>query len=309
MGPEQLPVGAVLVRSAWPGDREAVAALFAAAGRSPADALSAPGRCIAAVAGPPERVIGAGAWWPVRPGKFRMDLLVAAGWRRRGTGSGLLGHLAGRARAAGAATLQARADSDDQESLGFLVARGFAETMRMHRQELDVAGADLSPREHILARLAGQGIVLVPLEDELARGQACWEEFCRFFNAAREGWPDPDPGPVPPLTPSEFPRRHQAAAEEHGVGTWECFLAVRGDRYVGFTGALGTAVDPAFRGQGIATALKRRAVISARDHGVATLSTSTGNPAMARVNQRLGFRLVSTEIRLVRTLQTPHDAR
>jgi hypothetical protein len=29
---------------------------------------------------------------------------------------------------------------------------------------------------------------------------------------------------------------------------------------------------------------------------------------MVRINQRLGFRLVSTEIRLVRKLQTPNDA-
>jgi GNAT superfamily N-acetyltransferase len=134
-------------------------------------------------------------------------------------------------------------------------------------------------------------------------------EFCRLFNAAREGWLDPDPGPVTPLTPSELLRRHQAATEEHGVGSEQCFLAVRGDRYIGFTGSLGTAVDPAFRGQGIATALKLRAIISARDHGVATLHTSSGNPAMLRVNQRLGFSLVSTEVRLVRTLEYPYDVR
>jgi GNAT superfamily N-acetyltransferase len=282
-----------------------VAELFASAGRSPADALSAPGCCVAVIAGPPERVIGAGAWWPVRPGKFRMDLLVAAGWRRRGTGSGVLRHVAGGALAAGAVTLQARADRDDDEPLRFLAARGFTETMRMHRLELDVAGADLRPGEHTIARLAGQGIAIVPLDRELARGEACWAEFCRMYNAAREGWPDPDPGPGTPLLPSEFPRRHQAAAAEHGVGPWECFLAVRGNRYLGYTGALGTAVDPAFRGQGIATALKGQAVSSARDHGVATLSSNTGNPAMVRVNERLGFRLVSTEVRLVRTLQPP----
>jgi GNAT superfamily N-acetyltransferase len=237
-----------------------------------------------------------------------MDLLVAAGWRRQGVGSRLLGHVADQARAAGAVTLQARAGSDDQEPLEFLTARGFTETMRMHRQELDVAGADLSPNDGILARLAGQGIAVVPLDRELARGEACWEEFCRLYNAAREGWPDPDPGPVRQLTPAELARLHYDASAEHGVGPWECFLAVRGNRYVGFTGAVGTAVDPAFRGQGIATALKRRAVMSAREHGVARLGTSTGNPAMVRINQRLGFRLVSTEIRLVRTLQTPYDA-
>jgi GNAT superfamily N-acetyltransferase len=300
---------AVLVRPLSPEDQPALAALFASAGGRPVGAAAPHDCCVAVVAGPPERLVGFGSWWHVRLDKFRMDLLVAPNSRRRGVGTQLLGHVVRKARIAGALTLQARAESDDQESLEFLVARGFVETMRMHRQVLHVAGAELTPHADLVARLAERGIVIAPLEFELARGEACWEEFCRLHNAAREGWPDPDPGPVTPRTPSELRRRHQAAAEEHRVGAEECFLAVRGDRYVGFTGALGTAVDPAFRGQGIATALKLRAVISARDHGVATLHTSTGNPAMLLVNQRLGFILVSTEVRMVRTLEAPHDVR
>jgi GNAT superfamily N-acetyltransferase len=65
---------------------------------------------------------------------------------------------------------------------------------------------------------------------------------------------------------------------------------------------LGTAVRPDFRGQGIATALKVRAITDARDRGVTTVRTLTGNPAMLRVNERLGFRTTSTEIRLIQTL-------
>ena len=300
---------AVLVRPLSPGDQSAVTALFASAGRRASSAVSPHDCCVAMVAGPPERIIGFAAWWHVRLDKFRMDLLVAPDSRRRGVGTLLLDHLVRQARLAGALTLQARVESDDQESLEFVVGRGFIETMRMHRQVLHVAWAKLTPHAHLTARLAERGVVLAMLEHELARGEACWEEFCRLFNAAREGWLDPDPGPVTPLTPSELLRRHRAATEEHGVGSEQCFLAVRGDRYVGFTGSLGTAVDPAFRGQGIATALKLQAIISARDHGVATLHTSSGNPAMLRVNQRLGFSLVSTEVRLVRTLETPYDVR
>lgn len=71
---------------------------------------------------------------------------------------------------------------------------------------------------------------------------------------------------------------------------------------LGFTGALGTGVRPSVRRQGIATALKVGAIVAARDHGETTLETSSGNPAMLRVNERLGFRPVATEIRLVRSL-------
>jgi GNAT superfamily N-acetyltransferase len=135
------------------------------------------------------------------------------------------------------------------------------------------------------------------------RGDVFWTEFCPLYNAARQGWPDPDPGPETPRTPAQLRDRHYIAAQEHRIGIEQCFLAACGGRYVGFTGALGTAVHPAFRGQGIATALKLRAIMSARDHAIATLDTSTGNPAMLRANERLGFRLVSTEVRLVRTLR------
>jgi len=286
-----------------------VAFLLASAGRGPEDSPS-PGRCIAVVPGPPEFVIGYGGWWQVRPGKFRIELLVARPWRRRGAGSGLLDHVASRARDAGAVTLQARAGSGDVPSLGFLLARGFVETMRMHRQVLRVADAELGGHGRLLARLAGRGIVLAPLADELARRPDCWQEYCRLFNAARQGWPDPDPDPDPDPGPApvaalalaEFRRRYQTAEGQYRPGAAAGFLAVRAGRYVGFTGALGTGVDPAFRRQGIATALKYRAVLSAREHGVATLSSSTGNAAMLRANERLGFRLTSTEVRLVRTV-------
>jgi len=301
VGADEIPADDVLVHPARAADHRTMAALLASAGRAPEDAPS-PSRCVAVVPGPPEAVIGYGAWWQLRPGKFRTELLVAPPWRRRGAGSRLLGHVAGRARDAGAVTLQARAGSEDAQSLGFLRARGFAETMRMHRQVLRVADADLRGQEHLVARLAGRGIVLTSLEDELARRQDCWEEFCRLFNAARQGWPDPDPGPVAALAPADFRRRYHTAEGDYQPGEAAGFLAVRGDRYVGFTGALGTAVDPAFRRQGIATALKYLAVLSAREHGVAKLSGSSGNAAMLRANERLGFRLTSTEVRLVRTL-------
>ena len=92
-----------------------------------------------AVSGAGQRIVGYGGLWPVRPGKFRIDLVVAPGYRRRGIGGWLLDGLTSQARAAGAATVQARADSDWAQALAFLRHRGFSETMRMHRLVLDVA--------------------------------------------------------------------------------------------------------------------------------------------------------------------------
>src|SRR5262245_26766996 len=94
----------------------AAAALFAAA--FPDRAGEPAGRAAeghvsrwAAVEGSSGRVLAYGAVWRLRPGKFRMDLVVCPDRRREGVGGRLLAHLTDRARAMGA-TLQARADSE-----------------------------------------------------------------------------------------------------------------------------------------------------------------------------------------------------
>ncbi len=209
--------------------------------------------------------------------------------------------LCDQARITGAATVQARA-GEGGESLAFLAARGFAETMRMRAQVLHVAEARLAAHVHLAGQLARRGIVIEALEDEQNRTAVFWQRFCDLYNTARDGWPDPEPGPVDALTPQEFQNRHRTYEADAGTDADRGFLARREDLYLGFTSALGTAVRPDFRGQGIATALKVRAIADARDRGVATLRTTTGNPAMLAVNQRLGFRTTSTEIRLIQTL-------
>jgi GNAT superfamily N-acetyltransferase len=156
----------MVLRPVLPGDHRAVAALLAAtwsahggeaASWHDADTARSSRRYVAA-AGSPQRVIAYGAIWRVRPGKFRMDLVVSPGWRRRGAGGRLLAHLGDQARIAGAVTLQARVDEGScGESLAFLVARGFVETMRMRRQVLDVAGARLAAHARLPGGLPAAG--------------------------------------------------------------------------------------------------------------------------------------------------------
>ena len=251
-----------------------------------------------------DEVTAYGSVWHVHDQRFRMDLVVRPGCRRRGIGSAMLGRLIIEARAAGAATLQARADSGRAEVLAFLTRRGFAETMRMHHLVLDVASATLAPYADLEPRLAADGIKVTTLAEELRRaGDACWPWLCDAYNAGREGWPDPDgqdAGPERPLTAQEFRARYH-----HCAGLWPepCFLAIRDGEYIGFAGPIGTAVRPAMRGRGIATALKVRVIASARERGEPVLDSSTGNPAMLTINQRLGYQRTATEVRLVRPLR------
>ena len=95
-----------VIRPLRPGDYQAAAALFAAACPARAGetvdwrdggAVRSSRRFVAA-AGSPQRVVAYGAIWRVRPGKFRMDLVVSPGWRRCGIGDWLLAHLGDQAR-------------------------------------------------------------------------------------------------------------------------------------------------------------------------------------------------------------------
>jgi GNAT superfamily N-acetyltransferase len=170
----------------------------------------------------------------------------------------------------------------------------------MHRLVLDVASVSLAPFGDIEPRLTADGIVITTLSDEHRRTDACWIRLCDLHAAAREGWADPDPGdPEEPPTPDDIRRLYH---EYERRWPEPCFLAVRGREYVGFAGPLGTGVRPALRGRGIATALKVRVVAAARARGVSTLVSSSGNPAMLRVNERLGYRRTTTEIRLAKPL-------
>jgi GNAT superfamily N-acetyltransferase len=90
-----------------------------------------------------------------------------------------------------------------------------------------------------------------------------------------------------------------------------CFIVAEGARFVGYSaltaigaaralaGSGGTAVRPEARNRGIATVLKACCVRWAQEHGVSTMATSSGNPAMIRVNEKFGFRRTYEEIRTV----------
>jgi GNAT superfamily N-acetyltransferase len=295
------------IRAIQPHDYESAIALFAATypdrarevdSWAAAERLEAARRWVA-LADASEQVIGYGSIWHVRLDKFRLDLMIHPDWRRRGIGAQLLLHLVECARRVGAATLQARAEDNADDALAFLHRRGFVETMRMHRLALRVAEADLTPFADLEAQFAARRIVITTLHDEQAGDSACWEKLCELYNATRSGWPDPDPGPTEMLTVDEL----RGLFTRFDIVPGAFFIAKRSDAYLGFTGATGTGVRPMDRNQGIATALKVRAIAYARDHGCATLRSASGNPAMLRVNEKLGFRRTSTEVRLVKKLQ------
>ncbi len=66
-----------------------------------------------------------------------------------------------------------------------------------------------------------------------------------------------------------------------------------------------TGVEPAFRGRGIARALKTRAALYAQERGALVLETemSAANEAMRRLNRSLGYREQPGYVTLSRRIQ------
>jgi GNAT superfamily N-acetyltransferase len=255
------------------------------------------------------------ALWRVQEAGFRLDLIVDPAHRRRGIGSSLLELLTTRARVAGARSLQARPYAEDAHAMRLLEARGFRETMRMIGLELDdVASVSLEPFARLDSKLAARSIRVTTLADELRASESSWQKLRDTNYAAQIGWPDPDPPLDGTPHPPESVERFRSRAYEFGMVPEACFLAVLGLDYIGYSalsvnddsrtraGSGGTGVRPEHRGIGIATALKARCIAWAQANGVGRLATSSGNPAMVRVNEKFGFRRTYVEVRLVKRL-------
>ena len=252
------------------------------------------------------------ALWPVQGTKFRFDLVVDPGHRRRGLGTHLLDWVVEQAQTLGATSLQARSYATETGALSMLERRGFRETMRMTGLVLDDIGAvRLDPLERLERALESRGVRITTLARELARDADAWDKLRDANQAAYAGWPDPDPSPdgatPPPESPDEFRRR----SEQFGMIHDACFIAVAANHYLGYAaltavdrangkaGSGGTGVRPEHRGGGVATALKACCIRWAQDNGYRRLATSSGNPAMIRVNEKFGFMRTYDEVRLV----------
>jgi GNAT superfamily N-acetyltransferase len=260
-------------------------------------------------------VIGYGCVWnTLAPGKYRLDLFVHPDWRRRGFGSRLFERLMVELQALAGVSLQARAREDETGALAFLEHQAFVEVHRMVYVRLDVAEANPALFQPVVERVLASGITISTLAEEQARDPHCWIKLHALHDAARLGWADPDPDPdAGPAAPQPYQEFEQMLRGLNPIP--EAFsIAHAQGRYLGYSGlapnpedprclySANTAVRPEARGNGIATALKVRTVEYAKRHGYSAIQTSSANPAMIAINEKLGFQPLWSEVRLVKRL-------
>jgi GNAT superfamily N-acetyltransferase len=216
-------------------------------------------------------------------------LLVAPRARGSGVGSALYSAISNWARQRGLEWLEGSVRDNEPESIAWAERRGFAEDRRESGLELDLTTMD--PPE--VAAPDGIEIVSWSERPELARG---------LYEVACEAYPDVPGDENDPMEPFEDWLAHDMSGPSDPPEA--TFVALAGDEVVGYAKfslpkALPavawhdlTGVKRAWRGRGIAGALKRAEIRWAKENGFETLSTMNEqrNAPIRKLNERYGYR-------------------
>jgi mycothiol synthase len=239
---------------------------------------------------------GVGAIFGYRTDRVTSLITVSVTHRKRGAGTALYEALSAWANERGARELEVAVADNDAESLSFAQHRDFTEERREVRLVLKLAG--ISPSQVRLP--AGIEIVTWAQRPELARGMYAVDIEAR-----------PDIPGFEDVTAEPFEDWMAHLMQRPTDSPEATFIALANEEVVGFaklsltsSAAAGnsmTAVKRAWRGRGIARALKATEINWALGNGYTELHTSNEerNDPINRLNARLGYRPGDATIYLV----------
>jgi mycothiol synthase len=248
------------------------------------------------------QVVDRGTTAARREGRCEMRLFVAREHRRRGIGRALMDHSLRFAVERGARSLRvAYLEEPDNPARPFLARRGFAELQRYHASHLDPRTFDPSPWRPLLERLRSEGVRILTYA-EVADTR---ENRRRIYDLDTELHADIPVVETEPLEPEPFESWEATFARRDFSAL---FLAEAGGDWVGMVTALNwpfTGVKRAFRGRGIATALKVAAIRLAQERGLEKIETEncSANAPMLEINRKLGFVFAAPEVEMIRWLR------
>jgi GNAT superfamily N-acetyltransferase len=231
--------------------------------------------------------IGVGGWHSPE-GVARGEVRVAAEARGSGVGSALLGELSGWARGLGYAQLTGPVKEDDPTSLAWAARRGFVEVGRNSLLVLDLRAIE-APRVE-----PPDGIEIVTWAERPGAERAMYE-------VAREAYPDVPGEDDAVMAPFE----EWLSMDMQGAGDRPdaTFLALADGEVVAYAklslsrarSAVAmhdmTGVRRAWRGRGVARALKAAEIAWAKESGYERLETQNEerNEPIRRLNERFGY--------------------
>ena len=229
----------------------------------------------------------ASAVLPTRPDRGWTIVSVLPEHRRHGVGTALYRTVSGWLCELGIDRIRAPVCEDDVESIGFAERRGFRETERNAMAVLDLRELDPAP-------------VAPPPGIEVTTWAERPELTPAIFEVAREALPDIPGAERQPDTLQNWLTHFGRPSSPRDA----TFVALAGAEVVGYAQLTTTAAQPqaafhdmtavkrAWRGRGIAGALKRAQIAWAKEHGYERLETENEarNEPIRRLNSALGYR-------------------
>lgn len=239
------------------------------------------------------------------PGHFWTWLTVAAPDRAQGIAAALYTEALAHARVQGATVLHSEVSEAFPEALRFAQARGFTLEGHVFESVLALADFDMRPHAGLLGRAEAEGIRIF----SLAEGGDTPDLRRQLYEVNYRGvLDDPGHGRARWLSDEEF----RAVISSPWFQPEGQILAADGDAVVGLSAVtydaeqntasqLMTAVERAYRGRGIAQALKLRAIEYALSRGATSIRTrnDSANAPMLAINYKLGFQPEPGYYRLV----------
>ena len=232
---------------------------------------------------------------------------IAPGAQRRGIGTALLRDAFARTRGQGPALRRSQVRDDRPDDLAFAQRRGFHIDRHIVDATLDLAAFDERPFAGASAGAQAAGIRFVSMAE--AGNGAELQRHVYDLNRRVSG---DIPGTEATFAPFEDFKGYVFGAQWYRPEGQ--ILAFHGDRLVGFTDVgyvaptnsaynMMTGVDAAYRGRGIALALKLLAIRYARTTGSVSIRTNNDadNTPVLALNRKLGYRPEPGHYQLVHT--------
>lgn len=248
------------------------------------------------------------------PRRFHLNVIVQHDCQGLGVGRALYDQVMSVLAPLDPLSVRARTREDRTRSVRFLQERGFAEDMRSFESRLDVAAFDPAPYAEAEARVRALGIEFKTLR-ELEETPGHWEKHYEMGEELSADVPSAEP-----RTRVEKAVWMSARIKNPGLLRDAYLIAVKDEEYVGVTmlkasGASGdlhtglTGVKRAYRRQGIALALKVRAIAWAKENGYARIKTwnEANNRGMLGINARLGFVRQPAWLDMVKVLKEENE--
>ncbi len=229
--------------------------------------------------------------------KYRLFFVVAPEHLQSGVGDLLLDQLMKDLQEVNAVAVWHRNDGRHTDALNFLKGRGFVETQVVWDLRLPVATFDPEPFRLKAERVAARDISIVTYAEARNGDPECLPKLQALLNAVMADEVGSQPfAPVPIETVARWFSRQSLLADA-------CFIARDGEPYIGITSLSlldeqereltqgFTGILREYRRQGIATALKLRAIDYARRHGYPLIRAFNHhrNLPMIALNETLGF--------------------